>query len=174
VQLRVANAGGTVPSDQQSWKLPRLPLEDRFLDVNQDRSTRLPFRTAGGLAAGASSVPNERVAARAISSAVIRLRHHRFPAAHLGTGEAGRCANSGNEQNNATAAVQPILIATPPPADLRSRNVSCVAGHVGQQVQIQFTSQRFRQPGERALDRALYLSLATLGTSATSCSVASP
>ena len=53
---------------------------------------------------------------------------------------AGSVREFGNEQNNETAAVQPILIELPPPADLVVSNVTVPSqGVVGEEIEISFT-----------------------------------
>src|SRR5690606_21573452 len=63
------------------------------------------------------------------------------PARAWGAGDAGRVFEfGGNEQNNHSAAAQPLVIETPPPADLKVTNVIVpTAGKVGEEVEITFT-----------------------------------
>ncbi|QNM98964.1 PPC domain-containing protein [Chitinimonas koreensis] len=62
------------------------------------------------------------------------------PARAWGTGENGQVREFGREQNNARAALQPIIVDTPPPADLKVNTVSVPAsGTVGSEVEIGYT-----------------------------------
>ncbi|PKQ07580.1 MAG: hypothetical protein CVT71_00985, partial [Alphaproteobacteria bacterium HGW-Alphaproteobacteria-10] len=62
------------------------------------------------------------------------------PARAWGTGENGRVREFGREQNNATAAAQPIIVEVPPPADLKVTNVSLPASsNVGEEIRLDYT-----------------------------------
>ena len=62
------------------------------------------------------------------------------PARAWGTGEYGKVREFGKELNNSTAAAQPILVETPPPADLVVQSV-IVPGNanVGDKIDISYT-----------------------------------
>lgn len=139
VSYQVINNGGKTPSDQQSWYDLVYLSKDRFLDVSKDRYLGYVTHT-GGLDANASyDVSLALTAPRDLEGA-----YYVFvvsdPANVWGKGAFGSVREFGQEQNNATAAVQPILIETPPPADLKVTNV-VVPGQVavGDDVTIQYS-----------------------------------
>ena len=139
VAYTVHNAGGQTPSDQSSWNDLIYLSKDRFLDVNQDRYVGYVGRS-GGLAADGRYNANLTVTAPRDLEGAYYVFVITDPARTWGTGEFGAVREFGKEQNNATAAVQPIIVETPPPADLKVTTVSLPAhANVGDEVQIEYS-----------------------------------
>ncbi|MGA8137346.1 MAG: CARDB domain-containing protein, partial [Pseudomonas gingeri] len=139
VDYQVLNAGGATPDDQSNWNdLIYLSL-DRFLDINQDRYVGYLSHT-GGLAAGASYDGHFSVTAPRDLNGPYYVFVITDPAGAFGSGAYGQVLEFGNDQNNATAAAQPILLQTPPPADLQVSTVSVPAqANVGEPISISYT-----------------------------------
>ncbi|MCM8597201.1 MAG: putative Ig domain-containing protein, partial [Candidatus Accumulibacter sp.] len=139
VHWQVVNAGGDTPGDQSAWNDLVFLSRDRFLDLRQDHYLGY-LAHDGRLAAG------ERYDAALTVSAPRDLAgpYHVFvitdPTRIGGSGDTGKVREFGNEQNNASAAPQPILVETPPPADLTVSPVFLPAdASVGDEVTIGFT-----------------------------------
>lgn len=139
VTYRVVNQGGDTPSDQTSWNDLIYLSKDRFLDVNQDRYLGYIAHN-GGLAASGSYGGSLTVTAPRNLEGPYYVFVVTDPARTWGTGDYGRVREFGREQNNATAAAQPIILETPPPADLKVTNVTLPASaKVGDEVRISYT-----------------------------------
>ena len=82
------------------------------------------------------------------------------PARAWGSGDSGRVYEFGLDDNNSAAAVQPMLIETPPPADLVVANVVIPASaKVGDEVEITFSVDNASiNPAYGRWTDALYLS----------------
>ena len=139
VNYRVVNQGGDTPSDQASWNDLIYLSKDRFLDVNQDRYLGY-VQHNGGLAGSAGYDTSLTVTAPRNLEGAYYVFVVSDPARAWGSGEFGKVREFGKEQNNATAAVQPILLETPPPADLKVTNVVLPArAKVGDEIAIDYT-----------------------------------
>lgn len=139
VEYSVVNAGGDTPSDQSLWNDLVYLSKDRFLDVNQDRYVGY-LAHSGGLSSGTSYTAQLSVTAPRDLEGAYYVFVITDPARAWGTGEFGSVREFGKEQNNATAAVQPVIVETPPPADLKVSNVVVPAqANVGDDVQIDYT-----------------------------------
>ncbi|UUZ69428.1 putative Ig domain-containing protein [Polaromonas sp. P2-4] len=139
VTYQVINAGGNTPNDQSSWNDLIYLSKDRFLDINQDRYVGY-IAHGGGLAAGGSYGGSLTVTAPRDLEGAYYVFVITDPARAWGGGEFGRVREFGKEQNNTTAAVQPIIVETPPPADLKVSNVVVPAqANVGDEIQINYT-----------------------------------
>ncbi|MEO7621604.1 MAG: CARDB domain-containing protein, partial [Gallionella sp.] len=139
VSYRVANVGGNTPTDQQSWNDMVYLSKDRFLDITKDRYLGYVSHS-GGLAANGSYDATLNLTAPRDMEGSYYIFVITDPANAWGTGASGKVREFGNEQNNATATVQPIVIETPPPADLKVTNVVIPAqASVGDDVAIQYT-----------------------------------
>ena len=139
VSYRVVNAGGNTPSDQTSWNDLIYLSKDRFLDVNQDRYVGY-IAHGGGLAAAGSYNGNLTVTAPRDLEGAYYVFVITDPARAWGSGEFGKVREFGKEQNNSAAAVQPIIVETPPPADLKVSNVVIPSNaNVGDDIQINYT-----------------------------------
>ncbi len=160
ISYTVENKGGKTPADQGSWYDLIYLSKDRFLDINKDRY--LGYVSHGdGLPAGGSydSGTLSFTAPRDLEGP-----YYVFvvtdPARAWGSGDNGRVYEFGKDDNNNAAAVQPVLIEVPPPADLVVTNVVVPSSvSVGQEVEITFTVTN--QSTDPALGRwtdALYLS----------------
>jgi hypothetical protein len=147
--------GGDTPADQTRWNDFVYLSRDRFLDLEQDRY--LGYREHVGMAhrrqrlcgpAGSQHVPADLAGAYYVF--VVS-----DPARVWGSGERGQVREFGNEQNNAGAAPQPVLVETPPPADLKLEQVLLPAhATVGEEIRIEFTIvQRLDQRRPGPLDR---------------------
>src|SRR6185295_8266134 len=114
--------------------------KDRFLDVNQDRYLGY-LSHSGGLGANSSYDANLNVTApRDLGDDSYYVFVVTDPARAWGTGESGYVREFGKEQNNSTAAEQPLFIATPPPADLKATNVTVPSqADVGQEIELTYT-----------------------------------
>jgi hypothetical protein len=139
VNYQVLNAGGNTPGDQGSWNDLIYLSKDRFLDVNKDSYLGYVQHSGGLLAGGTYNGSLTLTAPRNLEGS-----YYVFvitdPARAWGAGEFGKVREFGKEQNNATAAIQPIIIETPPPADLVAGNVLLPAGaRVGDEIQIDYT-----------------------------------
>ncbi|MDZ4254036.1 MAG: CARDB domain-containing protein, partial [Sulfuritalea sp.] len=159
VSYRVTNAGGDTPSDQTRWNDLVYLSKDRFLDVNQDRYVGY-LQHGGGLAGGGSYDASLTVTAPKNLEGPYYVFVITDPARVWGDGESGKVREFGNEQNNATTAAQPILIETPPPADLKVSNVVLPAsGTVGDNIQVSYTiTNDSSNPAFGRWTDALYLS----------------
>ncbi|MDB5858608.1 MAG: hypothetical protein JWQ76_2297, partial [Ramlibacter sp.] len=155
----VSNQGGNTPSDQLRWNDLIYLSKDRFLDVNQDRYVGY-LGHSGGLAAGGSYSGQYTVTAPRDLVGPYYVFVVTDPARAWGKGDFGDVREFGKDQNNATAAAQPILIDTPPPADLKVTNVVVPAqGTVGTQVEITYTVLNDSDnPAQGRWTDALYLS----------------
>ena len=95
---------------------------DRFLDVTKDRYLGYVKHNGGLAAASSYDATLDLTAPRDLQGA-----YYVFvvtdPANAWGKGEFGSVREFGNEFNNAGTATQPVLIETPPPADLIVTNV---------------------------------------------------
>jgi len=139
VSYQVINAGGDTPSDQSSWNDLIYLSKDRFLDINQDRYVGY-IGHGGGLSAGGSYGGSLTVTAPRDLEGAYYVFVITDPARAWGSGEFGKVREFGKEQNNATAAEQPIIVETPPPADLKVSNVVVPANaNVGDDIQINYT-----------------------------------
>ncbi|HLF95978.1 MAG TPA: CARDB domain-containing protein, partial [Methylococcaceae bacterium] len=139
VSYRVVNAGGDTPGDQSAWNDLVYLSKDRFLDVNQDRYVGYLAHN-GGLAAGGSYDASLQVTAPRDLEGAWYVFVVADPARAWGTGETGRVREFGKEQNNATAAAQPIRVETPPPADLKVAGVALPASAgIGDEIQVDFS-----------------------------------
>ena len=156
ISYRVENQGGNTPSDQRNWRDEIYLSRDRFLDLDKDRFLGYADHS-GGLAAGGSydidlgfNAPRDLDGAYYVFVVTDPARN----------GGYGKVIEFGNDHNNATAAVQPLLIVTPPPADLVAGEVIVPANaQVGDAVQIQFTvSNQSEHPARGRWTDALYLS----------------
>ncbi|MFO1403439.1 MAG: CARDB domain-containing protein [Azonexus sp.] len=159
VSYRVVNQGGNTPSDQTGWNDLVYLSKDRFLDVNQDRYLGFIQHT-GGLAGGSGYDASLTVTAPKTLEGPYYVFVVTDPARAWGTGEYGKVREFGKEQNNATAAVQPILLETPPPADLKVTNVVLPASaRVGDEIRIDYTvTNDSINPAYGRWTDALYLS----------------
>ncbi|HNN85589.1 MAG TPA: CARDB domain-containing protein, partial [Accumulibacter sp.] len=139
VNYRVVNQGGNTPSDQRTWNDLVYLSKDRFLDVNQDRYLGY-LQHDGGLAGGAGYDASLTVSAPKNLEGPYYVFVVSDPARAWGTGEYGKVREFGKEQNNATAAAQPLLIETPPPADLKVTNIVLPASaQVGDELRLDYT-----------------------------------
>jgi len=139
VSYQVVNSGGDTPSDQTIWNDLVYLSKDRFLDVNQDRYLGY-IQHKGALAGGAGYDASLTVTVPKNLEGAYYLFVVTDPARAWGTGEYGKVREFGKEQNNATAADQPILVEVPPPADLKVTNVVLPSSaKVGDEVRIDYT-----------------------------------
>ncbi|WP_051319435.1 CARDB domain-containing protein, partial [Chitinimonas koreensis] len=137
VDYTVTNAGGDVPSDQRRWNDLVYLSKDRFLDLNQDRYLGY-VAYDGGLAAGQSYSGSLAVTSPRDLEGSYYVFVITDPARSWDRD--GEVREFGREQNNALAAEQPIVVDTPPPADLKVNTVSVPAsGTVGSEVEIGYT-----------------------------------
>ncbi|HEX8961620.1 MAG TPA: CARDB domain-containing protein, partial [Rhodocyclaceae bacterium] len=139
VNYTVVNSGGATPSDQSSWYDLVYLSKDRFLDVSQDRYLGY-IQHNGGLAANGSYGGTLTVTAPRDLEGPYYVFVVTDPARTWGTGEYGRVREFGKEQNNATTAAQPIVVQTPPPADLKVTGATLPASaNVGDDIRIDYT-----------------------------------
>jgi len=139
VSYEVINAGGDTPSDQSSWNDLIYLSKDRFLDINKDSYVGY-ISHAGGMPTGGNYDASLTVTAPRNLEGTYYVFVITDPARAWGAGENGKVREFGKEQNNATAALQPILIETPPPADLIAGNVVLpAAAKVGDDIQVDYT-----------------------------------
>jgi subtilase family serine protease len=161
VGYRVVNGGGDTPRDQGRWFDLVYLSRDRFLDLKQDRYLGY-LEHSGGLAAGGSYEASLMVSAPPEMYGPWYVFVISDPAHAWGGGEFGRLREFGGEQNNALAAVQPLLIEIPPPADLIVTNLvmpASASASVGEPIRIDFTitNQSSNSASGRWTD-AIYLS----------------
>ena len=135
----VQNKGGRTPTDQGSWNDLVYLSKDRFLDLNKDRYLGYVAHNGGLLAGGDYTATLNFTAPRDLEGP-----YYVFvvtdPARAWGGGDAGRVLEFGFDDNNNGAALQPMLIETPPPADLQVTAVQLPASaQVGQTVQFDYT-----------------------------------
>ncbi len=159
VTYQVINAGGDTPGDQSSWNDLVYLSKDRFLDINKDSYVGY-VNHAGGLAAGGNYDVSLNITAPRNLEGPYYVFVITDPARAWGTGETGKVREFGKEQNNATAAIQPILIETPPPADLVAGDVVLPAGaNVGDDIQVDYTiTNNSTNPAFGRWTDAVYLS----------------
>ncbi len=139
VSYEVINAGGDTPSDQSSWNDLIYLSKDRFLDINKDSYVGY-ISHAGGMPTGGNYDASLTVTAPRNLEGAYYVFVITDPARAWGAGENGKVREFGKEQNNTTAALQPILIETPPPADLIAGNVVLpAAAKVGDDIQVDYT-----------------------------------
>ncbi|MDH3460422.1 MAG: hypothetical protein OEM00_05480, partial [Burkholderiaceae bacterium] len=159
VAYRVENKGGKTPTDQGSWYDMVYLSKDRFLDIDKDRYLGY-VNHSGGLDVAASYEATLNFTAPRDLEGPYYVFVVTDPARAWGSGESGRVIEFGFEDNNNAAAAQPMLIETPPPADLQVTNVVVPAsGQVGDEVEITFTvSNASINPAYGRWTDALYLS----------------
>ena len=139
VSYQVINAGGDTPGDQRAWNDLVYFSKDRFLDINKDSYLGYVQHT-GGIASNGSYEASLNLTAPRNLEGSYYVFVITDPARAWGAGEFGKVREFGKEQNNATAAMQPILIETPPPADLVASNVTLPASaQVGAEIQVDYT-----------------------------------
>ncbi|MCP4925155.1 MAG: hypothetical protein GY916_04335, partial [Gammaproteobacteria bacterium] len=141
ISYQVRNAGGDTPIKQDEWFDLIYLSRDRFLDVSKDRYLGYVAHKDGLTANATYDAALEVTAPRDLEGA-----YYVFvvtdPANTWGKGSFGSVREFGNEQNNAGTTVQPILIETPPPADLVVSNVVVPASAVtGEDITIDYTIQ---------------------------------
>jgi len=159
VDWRVANRGGDTPGSQASWNDLVYLSRDRFLDLNQDHY--LGYRRhEHGLAAGDDYTARQSFAVPAHLAGAYYVFVVSDPARVWGSGDSGMLRESGNEDNNAGAAPQPILVETPPAADLKVGSVLLPArAEVGEEIRIEFSVfNDSSNPARGQWTDALYLS----------------
>ncbi|HET6719725.1 MAG TPA: CARDB domain-containing protein, partial [Rhodocyclaceae bacterium] len=160
VNYRVTNAGGKTPSDQTTWNDLVYLSRDRFLDLTHDRY--VGYRTHNGaLAAGAEYEASLSITAPSGLEGPFYVFVVTDPANTMGDGTFGKVREFGKEQNNSGAALQPILLELPPPADLQVRDIIVPASaNVGEAVRIEYTvdNQSDINPAYGRWADALYLS----------------
>ncbi|HAY28075.1 MAG TPA: hypothetical protein DCY47_11380, partial [Candidatus Accumulibacter sp.] len=139
VDWRVANRGGDTPASQATWNDLVYLSRDRFLDLDQDHY--LGYRVHDhGLAAGDSYDARESFAVPAHLAGAYYVFVVSDPARAWGSGNSGKLRESGNEDNNTGAAPQPIVVETPPAADLKPTAVLLPArAEVGEEIRIEFS-----------------------------------
>lgn len=139
VDYSVLNAGGSTPGGQTSWNDLIYLSRDRFLDVNQDRYLGY-LSHSGGLAAGGTYDGHFEITAPGDLEGPYYVFVVTDPARAFGGGAYGKVREFGYDQNNATAAAQPMLVETPPPADLKVVDVSVPAqATVGTPVTVTYS-----------------------------------
>ena len=137
VSYTVSNVGGATPSDQSRWNDLIYLSKDRFLDLDKDRYVGY-VQHDGGLTAGGSYGANLTITAPKDLDGPYYVFVITDPT--HGPTDAGSVLEFGNDNNNSGAAAQPMLIQTPPPADLQAQDVVVpTSGNVGDAVNIQFT-----------------------------------
>jgi hypothetical protein len=159
VSYRVVNAGGDTPGDQGRWYDLVYLSRDRYLDIRQDRYLGY-LEHSGGLAAAASYDATRVLTAPQQMEGPWYVFVISDPANAWGGGEFGRLREFGGEQNNALAAVQPMLIEVPPPADLVVTNIVMPgSAGVGEPIRIDFSiSNQSSNPAWGRWTDAIYLS----------------
>ena len=117
VGYRVENKGGRTPADQGRWNDLVYLSKDRFLDLDKDRYLGYVAHSGGLPAQGGYDASLTFTAPRDLEGPwyVFVVAD---PARAFGSGGTGSVIESGHEDNNASAAAQPLRIETPPPADL--------------------------------------------------------
>ncbi len=139
VSYQVINAGGATPPDQANWHDLIYLSRDRNLDLQSDRYLGYRAHT-GGLAAGGQYDQTLMVTAPRDLEGTWYVFVVTDPASYGQSGENGRVAEFGDDDNNATTAAQPLLIETLPPADLVVEQVVTPASAgVGETVTLQYT-----------------------------------
>jgi subtilase family serine protease len=159
LSYRVDNLGGSTPGDQGSWNDLVFLSKDRFLDTSKDRYLGYVAH-GGGLAAGAGYSADLSFTAPRDLVGPYYVFVITDPANTWGTGASGQVYEFSRDSNNANAALQPILIDTPPPADLQVQSVSVPpSANVGDEVQISYTVSNLSiNPAYGRWTDALYLS----------------
>ncbi|MDR0673568.1 MAG: putative Ig domain-containing protein, partial [Zoogloeaceae bacterium] len=137
VTYRVVNEGGGTPSDQSRWNDLVYLSKDRFLDVNADIYLGYSAHT-GRLENGGSYENSISVSIPSSLEGEWYVFVVTDPAYAFGSDVYGKVREFGNEQNNSGAT--PILVETPPPADLVAENVTPItSGVVGESIRIEYT-----------------------------------
>ncbi|HEV6968860.1 CARDB domain-containing protein, partial [Roseateles sp.] len=159
VDYTVQNLGGKTPVDQGNWYDMVYLSKDRFLDLNKDRYLGY-VQHGGGLAAGAGYSGSLNFTAPRDLEGPYYVFVVTDPARIWGSGDTGQVLEFGKDDNNNAAAIQPMRIETPPPADLVVTNVVVPASaKVGDEVEITFTIQNSSiNPAYGRWTDALYLS----------------
>jgi hypothetical protein len=124
IAWRAVNVGGDTPADQTRWNDLVYLSRDRFLDLEQDRYLGY-VEHVGRLTGGSDYAARLEASTPADLAGAYYVFVVSDPARAWGSGERGQVREFGNEQNNATSAPQPILVATPPPADLKLNRFAC-------------------------------------------------
>jgi subtilase family serine protease len=139
VNYQVVNTGGDTPNDQRTWYDLVYFSKDRFLDVRKDSYLGL-YQRSGGLAAGGSYDASLTLTAPRNLEGPYYVFVVTDPVGSWGSVEFGNVREFGKEQNNSLAAAQPILLETPPPADLIASDVLLPASAiVGDEIQVDYT-----------------------------------
>ncbi|WP_233259655.1 CARDB domain-containing protein, partial [Ramlibacter sp. WS9] len=139
VDYQVQNSGGATPAAQGSWSDLVYLSKDRFLDLSKDRFVGYVSHY-GGLAESGSYTGHLNVTAPRDLEGAYYVFVVTDPANAFGAGANGNVREFGKDLNNSSAALQPIVIDTPPPADLQALNVIVPASAVtGQPVSISYT-----------------------------------
>ncbi|MDK2126935.1 putative Ig domain-containing protein, partial [Parachitinimonas caeni] len=159
VDYRVENRGGATPADQGSWTDLIYLSKDRFLDLSKDQYLGY-VQHEGGLAAQGGYDAHLDLKAPFGLDGSYYLFVVSDPARYQGSGAGGRVLE-GDELNNAGTAAQPLLIETPPPADLVAQSVSLKTAtvQVGDEVELHYTVKNdSTNPARGRWTDAVYLS----------------
>ncbi|MFN9746157.1 MAG: CARDB domain-containing protein, partial [Betaproteobacteria bacterium] len=139
VNYEVRNFGGETPADQGRWYDMVYLSRDRFLDTSKDRYLGYVEHT-GGLGMGESYEAALSFSAPRDLEGAYYVFVVTDPSRAGGAGEGGRVVEFGGEDNNDAAPLAPMLIETPPPADLVVQSVTVPSGaRIGEEVEITFT-----------------------------------
>jgi hypothetical protein len=159
VAYKVENLGGKTPVDQGGWYDMVYLSKDRFLDLNKDRYLGY-VQHSGGLIAGGSYTGSLTYTAPRDLEGPYYVFVVTDPARIWGSGDTGQVLEFGKDDNNNAAAIQPMRIETPPPADLVVTNVVVPgSAKIGDEVEITFTIQNTSiNPAYGRWTDALYLS----------------
>ncbi|MFN6132947.1 MAG: CARDB domain-containing protein, partial [Synechococcaceae cyanobacterium] len=159
INYQVENKGGQTPADQGQWNDLIYLSKDRFLDVDKDRFLGYVGHS-GGLAAAGSYSKQLTFTAPIDLAGSYYVFVATDPGRVWGAGANGNVQEFGFDQNNWSAALQPLRIETPPPADLQLDQVQLPAqADVGQAVAISFSIRNASiNPAYGRWSDAVYLS----------------
>ena len=136
----VKNMGGKTPSDQKAWTDLIYISTDRVLDLNKDRLLGYVNHTTG-LAAEAEYTASIQAQIPTEMKGTYYVFVITDPA-YYRDGATGKVFEFDNDLNNATAALQPLLIIQPDPVDLQVTDI-VMPGQVktGEKLSVQYTVQ---------------------------------
>ncbi|UOP01493.1 CARDB domain-containing protein [Kingella potus] len=137
IAYRVSNFGGKTPAGQSGWTDKIYLSKDRFLDLEKDRYLGYTHHT-GGLPEGGSYESSLTVQAPMDLEGMFYVFVVTDPA---DTADGfGAVREFDRDRNNHAAAVQPLLIELPEPADLKVSHVAAPpAAAVGEEIRISYT-----------------------------------
>ncbi|BAY26513.1 peptidase S8/S53 [Calothrix sp. NIES-2100] len=152
------DSNGNTPAKQGTWRDLIYLSRDRFLDLQSDVYLDYVVHQ-GGLAASADYTINKTLKLPNYLTGSFYLFVVTDPANDY-SGVKGQVFEGSNENNNATASTQPLIIELPPPSDLQVDQITLPSSaQVGDSLQLEWTvSNHSNQDAIGSWTDAAYLS----------------